>query len=127
MLGRGRDAHPAALAIGVVGGLEAFRRRDRAVVVAPAAFLVADAVQRREDLLAQLRAFGEDRLDEVRRRVGEPGQVVVPLEAEDVVQQEQRIFDRRLVARHAASSRLQSLIRAFRQASRTAAVEIVHM
>jgi hypothetical protein len=91
---------PAALAIGLVGLLETRGRRDRAVRVALAALDVADAIERLEHLLAELGALGQDRLDHVGGRVGEAGKVVVLLELEDVVQQEQRVVDGRLVARH---------------------------
>ena len=64
-------------AYGVEGLLEALRRGDAAVVVARAAFPVADAVQRLQHLLAELRCLAQDRLDHVRRGVGEARQVVV--------------------------------------------------
>ena len=46
IFGRHRDAHPAAVGVLLVGFLEAGRRGDAAVVVALAAFEVADAVER---------------------------------------------------------------------------------
>ena len=71
-----------------------------AVGVARAALLVADPVQGREHLLAELRRLPEDRLDHIGRGVGEARQVVVALEVEDVVEEEQSILDGGLVARH---------------------------
>ena len=54
IFGRHRDAHPAALGILPVGLLEPGRRRHAAVVMARAAFEVADAVERGEHLLGEL-------------------------------------------------------------------------
>src|SRR6185312_14295387 len=75
-------------------------RRDPPVVVALAALQITGAVQRCEDLLAELGALGQDRLDRVRRGVREARQVVVTLDLEDVVQEEQNVVDRRLVGWH---------------------------
>ena len=99
-LGRRRDADPAAFDDLLEGVLESGRRGHAAVAGALAAFLVADAVERGQHLLAELGGLAEDRLDDVGRRIGEAGQVGIAVDVEDVVQQELHVFDRRLVARH---------------------------
>ena len=71
------EADPAAGGEIAVGLRETRRRGDAAVGVAGAALDVADAVERLEHLLAELRALAEDGLDHVGRRVGETGQVGV--------------------------------------------------
>ena len=68
-----------------------------AVVVALAAFLVAGKIDRKQHFLGELRRLADDRLDHVGRRIGKTGQVVVALDAEHVVENEKRIFDRGLV------------------------------
>ena len=100
VLGRNGKTHPAAFAILIVGSLEALRRRHRAILVAGATLLVADAVQRMENVLRELRTFLEDRLQHVGRRVGEAGEVAVALVAENFIQNEKRVRDGRLVGRH---------------------------
>ena len=69
-------------------------------LLALAAFLVADAVERRQHLLAELGGLAENGLDDVGRCVGEAGQIGIAVDVEDVVQQELHVIDRRLVARH---------------------------
>ncbi len=69
--------------------------------MAHAAFDVADAVGRLHDVLGKLGAFGEDGLEDVGRGVGKAGKIVVALVAEHVVENEKRVFDGRLVDRHA--------------------------
>ena len=69
-----------------------------------AAFLVADAIERRQHLLAELGGLAEDGLDDVGRGVGEAGQIGIAVDVEDVVQQELHVIDRRLVARHGFGS-----------------------
>ena len=105
ILGRGREAHPAALRIGPVGLPEARRGGHAAVGMAGAALLVADPVQGREHLLAQPGALGDDRLDHVRGGVREAREVVVALEVEDVVEEKQDVLDGGLVGGHAGPSR----------------------
>jgi hypothetical protein len=104
ILGRHRQAHPAAARIGVVGGLEALGGDHRAVLAARAALLVARKIQGRQHLLAELGALLEDRPDDVGRRVREARQVVVPLEPEHVVEEEQDVLHGCLVARHGTPS-----------------------
>ncbi|MCY1557607.1 hypothetical protein D9M68_944690 [compost metagenome] len=55
-------------------------------------------------LLGKLGRFPDDRLNHVRRRILETGQVVVAVEAEHIVQHEKRIIYRGLVDRHGSSS-----------------------
>ena len=102
---RHRHADPAALDELAVGVLEAGRRGHAAVVVAGAAFLVADPVEGGEHLFGELAGFAQDRLDHVGAGVGEARQVAVALELEDVVEQEQGVVDGRLIGRHHSSPR----------------------
>ena len=101
---RRRYSDPAAFDQLPEGVLKARRRGHAAVGRAFAAFLVADAIERRQHMLAQFCSLAEHRLDDVGRGVREAGQVGVALDVEDVVQQELRVLDRRLVARHRLSS-----------------------
>ena len=98
--GRRRDADPAAFDDLLEGVLETRRRGHAAVALALAAFLVADAIERSQHLLAELGGLAENSFDDVRRCVGEAGQVGIAVDAEDVVKQELHVIDRRLVARH---------------------------
>ncbi len=63
-----------------------------------AAFAVAHRVQRRQHLPAEAPGLLQQLADQLRRRLGEPRQVGEALEAQDLVQQEQMLLDRRLVA-----------------------------
>ena len=94
------SADPAALGELLVGRLEPGRRRHAAVGMAAAAFLVADAIERGQHVLAEFRRLAEHGGDQIRRRIGEAGQVVVALDMEDVGQQEHDVVDRSFVARH---------------------------
>ncbi len=98
--GRHRDADPAARDDLLEGVLEAVRRGDAAVGMARAALLVADPVERRERVLAELGRFAQNGLDQVGRGVGEAGQIGMTLDMEDVAQQEHDVVDRGLVDRH---------------------------
>jgi hypothetical protein len=99
LLGRG-EGRPAALDELVPGLLEARRRRDAAVLVADAAFLVADPVQGRQHLGSEAAALGQYRLDHVGGGVLEAGQVGVALDAEHVLQDEAGLADGGGVAGH---------------------------
>ncbi len=96
---------PAALDQRLIGLLEAFRGRHAAVVMARAAFGVADAIERLDDLLDKLGAFGQHRLDDVERRVGKAGSVGFVGVVEHVAQQKNGVADRRFVCRHFALER----------------------
>ena len=95
-----RGSHPTGLVEPFVGVLESRRRGDTAVVVAVAAFLVADAVERREYVLAEFCRLGEHRLEEIRRGVGKAGQVVVAIDVKHVAQEEHHVVNGGLVGRH---------------------------
>ena len=97
---RYRNADPAALDQLPVGFLEALGRRDGAVIAPPAALPIADLVERREHVFAELGRLGEDRLHHVGRGVGKARQIGEALHVKDVVEQKQRVFHRRLVDRH---------------------------
>ncbi len=98
--GVARQPDPAAFDIGLVGFLEALRRRDLAVGVARAALPVAGTVERLQHLLGELAAFAQHRFDDVDRRLGEARQIAVAVEIENVREQKQRVVDRSFVAGH---------------------------
>ena len=98
-LGHG-EAHPAPLRVGVVGRLEPGGRAHGAVAVPAAALDVAGPVQGGQHLLGELGALTQDRLDDVRGGVGEPGEIVAGMETQHVVEQEQRVVDRCAILRH---------------------------
>ena len=100
--GRRRGADPAAFGQPLVGVLESGRRGHRAVRLALAAFLVADAIERRQHVLAEFRRFFEHRLDQIGRGVGKARQVVVAIDVEHIAQQEHHVANRCLVSRHVA-------------------------
>jgi hypothetical protein len=102
LLGRGKR-RPAALDEPVPGLLEAGRGRNASVLVAGAAFLVADPVQRRQHFGSEAAALGQDRLDHVRRRILEAGQVRIALEPEDILQHIAGLADGGGVAGHGCS------------------------
>lgn len=91
---------PAALAIGVIGFLETIRHGDGAVIGALAALLVPGKVKREKPLFGKLCRFAGDCLDHVRRRILEAGQVIIPLQAENVIQDKKRVLNWGLVNRH---------------------------
>ena len=95
-----RGSHPTGLVEPFVGVLESRRRGDTAVVATPAAFLVADAVERREYVLAEFCRLGEHRLDEIRRGVGKARQVVVAIDVKHVAQEEHHVVNGGPVGRH---------------------------
>jgi hypothetical protein len=97
---RRRKAEPAAFRELLVGGLESGRRRHAAVGVAAAAFLVADTIERGEDVFAEFRRFAEHGFDQIGRGFGETGQIVVAIDMEHVAQQEHDVVNRSFVARH---------------------------
>jgi hypothetical protein len=97
---RRREADPAALGEPFIGLLESRRGGDAAVLVAVAALLVADAIERREHVLTELCRLREHRFDEVGRGVGETRQVVEAFDMEHVAQEKHHVVDGSLVGRH---------------------------
>ncbi len=91
---------PATFAIGVIGLLEAIGNGNGPIVCALAALLVAGEIEREELFLCKLGSLAGNRLDHVRRRILKARQIVVSLQAEHVVQDKKRVFDRGLVNRH---------------------------
>jgi hypothetical protein len=71
-----------------VGLPEALRRRDAAILAAPATLPIADPVERGENALAEFAYLGKDRFHDIRRSVGEPGQIGEALDMKDVIEQE---------------------------------------
>ena len=100
---RHRNADPAAFDDLLEGVLEAGGRGDAAVGMARAAFLVADAVERREHFLAELGRLAQDRLDQIGRGVGKARQVAITVDVEDVIEQKQRVVDGRFIGWHRPS------------------------
>ncbi len=84
----------------LIGFLEPRRSDDGAIVVALASDLVADAVERLKHLGGKAARFLEDRLDQVRRRIGKAGQVRIAADVEHVVEDEKGVAHRRGVGRH---------------------------
>lgn len=95
-----REAEPAAFGDLLVRFLEAFRRGHAAVVVALAAFEIADAIQRLQHFFAELGGFAQNRLAHIGGRVSKAGQIVVAIELKHVVEQEADVFERGFVAGH---------------------------
>ena len=92
--------HPSARNIGIVCCLVALRRSDRSIVVADATLLVADEVERRENLLAEFPTLTQDRLDGLKRGIRKAREIVMPLDWENVLQKEHDVFNRGFVDRH---------------------------
>ena len=101
---RHRKPHPAALAVEVIGLLETLRRLHRGIVVAHTAFLVAGEIDGEEHFLRDLGGLAGNRFHHVGRRIGKARQVVVPLQRQDVVQDEKRVIHGGLVDRHCSRS-----------------------
>src|SRR5262249_36222403 len=80
--------------------LEAVGRGDAGVVMAAATLDVAHPVEREQFLLAELCRLVENRLDDIRRRIGESRQVVVALHSEHVVEEEQHLVHGCTVSGH---------------------------
>ena len=99
-----RQSAPASLAELVVGFLETLRRRDGAVLVARAPFLVTRQVERSQHLGAKLAAFRQDRIGHIGARHLEAGQIAVAGEVEHFVDDETRIAGRGGVGGHWRSS-----------------------
>jgi hypothetical protein len=68
---------PTAFDQALIGLLEALGGDDAAVVLPLAAFDVANAVKRLNDLLDEFRAFAEHRVDNIDRRLGKARAVSV--------------------------------------------------
>ncbi|MND37789.1 hypothetical protein D3C80_284830 [compost metagenome] len=99
-LRRNGKADPAAFTIGVISVLETIGHGDRTVIGALAALAVAGKVEREKPLLGKLCGLAGDRLDHVGGCILKAGQVVIPLQAENVVQDKKRVFNWGLVNRH---------------------------
>ena len=93
-------AEPAAFGDLLEGFLEALRRGDAAVVVALAAFEIADAVERLQHFFAELGGLAQNRLAHIGGGVGEAWKIVVAVDLEHVVEQEADVFDGGFVDRH---------------------------
>ena len=109
---QGRPSRPRP---GLIGLLETFGGGDAAVVLPLAAFDVAYAVERLNDLLNKFCAFGQHRLDNVDRRLGKARAVRVFGVVEHVAQWKDGVAHRRFVSRHC---RLQQKTEAARRRQR---------
>ena len=94
VFGLRRQGHEPGLGHLLVGLGEPGRRGDRIVRMPGAAFLVADAVQRRDDLFAELRAFGDDLLDQIEWRIGEAGQIGQALQTQHIAKDKHLVVGR---------------------------------
>jgi hypothetical protein len=94
-----RQAMPATFDVLCEGLLETCRRRDHAIVEM-AAFFVAAAVEGRQHVLTEFRAFFEDRTDHVRAGFGSAQRGVVAVKIEDVVDQKAHVAQGSFVLGH---------------------------
>ena len=85
---RRRQAEPAAFGDLLVGFLEALRRGHAAVVMALAAFEIADAVERLQHFFGQFRRLAQDRLAHIGGGIAKAGKIVVAIDLKHVVEQE---------------------------------------
>ena len=65
-----------------------------------AALGVADLVEREQDFCHKSPALGQHGLDHVGRSAGEPRQVEVTIERDDMIEHEARVANRRRILRH---------------------------
>jgi hypothetical protein len=102
-----RDGYPDPAAFNDlrVSFLETFGSRYAAIRPALAALLVANAIEWCQHFLAEFRCFAQHRFHHVRRGVGKTRKITVMIEMKDVVEQEQRVIDWRLIDRHGLSPR----------------------
>src|SRR5262245_46611202 len=97
-----RDGYPGPAAFNDLSAsfLETFGSRYAAIGPALAAFFVANAIEWCQHFLAELCCFAQHRFHHVGRGVGETRKIAVMIKMKDVVEQEQRIVDWRLIDRH---------------------------
>ena len=100
IFGRGTQCPPAAVAELLIRFLEPGRRRHRSIGVTGAAFAVADLVERLQNLLNKLRPLGQDRLNQIGRRIGKARQVRMFFQLHDMLQDELGVLHRCAVAWH---------------------------
>ena len=102
LLGRA-ERHPARLDELVIGFLESLGRRYRSVVMARAALLIARQVEREQHLGDEASAFFQHRVDRIRRRIFEPGEIGVAIETDHAVENETRVADGGIILGHDCS------------------------
>ncbi len=95
-----RQRAPTRFTIFVVRCLEALGRRHAGVIMSFAALQITDLVEREEYFLNELCALAKNRVDHVAAGVFETGQVGEAIDADDIVEDEARIFDGRGIAGH---------------------------
>ena len=100
ILFRHGEAEPAAFAIEIISFLETLGRRDRTVRRVLAAFAIGGLIDGEQSAFGKLRAFGQNCLDHIGRRLGKARQIVVALIIQNVVENEIRILNWRAIARH---------------------------
>ena len=97
---RRRQAEPAALGDLLEGFLEALRRGHAAVVMAVAAFEIADPVERLQHFFGEFRRLAQDRLPHIGGGIAKAGKIVVAIDLKHVVEQELDVFHGGFVDRH---------------------------
>ncbi len=102
--GRRGQADPAAVGQLLECLLEAGRRGDAGIIMALAAFEIADAVQRLQHLLAEFSRLIEDRLAHIGRGIAEAGKIVIPVDLKHVVEEEVHVFNGGFIDRHGVLS-----------------------
>ena len=103
-----RQPMPATLDVLGERLLEALGGGDHAIVEM-AAFFVAAAVQRGQDVFAEAGALFEDRIDHVRTGIGGPERGVIGMEVKHVVDQKAHVAQGGFVLRHGHCSVSRSL------------------
>ena len=73
--------------------------------MADTAFMIAGLIHWKQRVLGKLGAFAENRFDDIRGCIAKTRKVVVTLETKNIVQDKQRIFNRRTITRHQVSSK----------------------
>ena len=97
---RCRKRAPASFAIGLIRFLETVRRCHRTVGMTGAPLFVAHDIQGEKLIFDKFRAFGQDRLDHVGAGIFETRQIGIFVDAQNFVENEKRIAQRRLILRH---------------------------
>ena len=100
---RRRQRRPAALAELLIRRLEPGRRGHRSVGVPGAAFMITDLVERGQNLGGEPPALGQDRLDQIGSRAGEPGKVRIMAKLNDMIEDELRVADGGGISGHLGS------------------------
>src|SRR5258708_37052462 len=82
---RRRQPEPATFGDLLEGFLESLWRRDAAIVMAEAAFEIADAIERLQHFLSQLGGLAQDGFADIGGGVGKAGKILLAIDLEHVV------------------------------------------